>query len=81
MRQDFMEKAVKGWIAYAMEFRGYSAWEIRAVMESAYRYQYGTDGIAAEDAVNQYRYYCPKEETRLVVEQEERLLAAREAAV
>ena len=73
MRQDFMEEAVKGWIAYAMEFHGYSPWEIRAVMESAYRYQYGKDGIAAEDAVKQYEYYRPKQETRLV--------AAREAAV
>ena len=71
--EENIEEAIKGWIAYAMEFRGYSSWEIKAVMESAYRYQYGKDGISAEDAVNQYRYYRPTQETRL--------LAARKAAV
>ena len=71
--EDNMEEAVKGWIACAMEIRGYTPWEIRAVMESAHRYQHGKDGISAEDAVNQYQYYRPTHETRL--------LAAREAAV
>ena len=68
--EENIEEAVKGWIAYAMEFRGYSAWEIRAVMESAYRYQHGKGGITAEDAVNQYQYYRPKQEARLVAAQE-----------
>ncbi|MBR4211211.1 MAG: hypothetical protein IKR84_02330 [Oscillibacter sp.] len=71
--EDSMEEAVKGWIACAMEIRGYTSREIWAVMESAYRYQHGEDGISVEDAVNQYQYYRPTQETRL--------LAAREAAV
>lgn len=71
--EENIEEAVKGWIAYAMEFRGYSPWEIRAVMESAYRYQHGKDSISAEDAVKQYQHYRPAQETRLV--------AAREAAI
>ena len=68
--EDNIEEAIKGWIAYAMEFRGYSSWEIKAVMESAYRYQHGKDRISAEDAVNQYQYYRPKQEARLVAAQE-----------
>ena len=71
--EDNMEEAVKGWIACAMQIRGYTPWEIRDVMESAYRYQHGKGGISAEDAVKQYQHYRPAQETRLV--------AAREAAI
>ena len=70
--EENIEEAVKGWIAYAMEVSGYSPREIRAVMESAYRRQHGKGGITAEDAVKQYQYYRPAQETRLV--------AAREAS-
>ena len=47
--EENIEEAVKGWIAYAMEVLGYSPQEIRAVMESAYRYQHGKGGITAEE--------------------------------
>ena len=73
MRQDFVEEAAKGWIAYAMEGSGYAPWEIRRIMEIAYRYQHDAGCVPWEDAVKRYRYYRPERETRL--------LAAQEAAV
>ena len=71
MEED-IEEAVKGWIAYAMEFHGYAPWEIREILEAAYRYQHGAKAnrITPEDAVKQYRYYRPKEEVRQLAEQE-----------
>lgn len=67
-----VEEAAKGWIACAMEIRGYTPYEIRSVMETAYQCRHDT-GVTPEDAANQYRHYRPERETRL--------LAAREAAV
>ena len=65
-----VEEAAKGWIACAMEILGYTPYEIRRVMETAYQYEHDTNSITPEDAVNQYRYYRPERETRLVAEQE-----------
>lgn len=70
MRQDVVEETAKGWIACAMEIRGYTQYEIRSVMETACQCQHDMGNISPEDAVNRYRYYRPKRETRMVAAQE-----------
>lgn len=69
MEED-IEEVVKGYIAYAMEFRGYAPCEIRDIMEAVYQYQHGENRITPEAAVKQYRYYRPKQEVRKLAEQE-----------